>query len=331
MLAGLLFNTLEKQLLPTVSLDAGRCLRPRLGSAPCSRCLNSCPNKALTLDGGNIAFHADRCTECMACISVCPNDALTAPFAVAPLLRVLYENRGGQPVVLSCGRTLSAASNRFIVPCIGYFAEPVLAAMNVVAGSVFYLDIRGCADCDNGHTLGLLQARMSGILRENNRKAELRLRYLTDAESGPISYRQGRRSFFGMVKDHLAGFAGPLAPSEGGSTNGMSLDKDATAIPLLLREALTMLPPEDDAARSLLHAYFHTLTASGDCNLCPRCTGMCPTGALKRVRNDKGEQQLSFTSAKCSGCGLCAAFCNKNALTLRRGAADRPTAIRIIA
>lgn len=331
MLAGLLFNTLEKQLLPAVSLEPGRCLRSRLGKNPCARCLTRCVHKALTADGGTISFHDDRCTECMICISTCPNDALRCGFDLQGLLRVLHENRDGEPVVLSCGRSPSYVPGRLAIPCIGLFSEPVLAAMNVVAARAFYLDIHACHDCDNGHALGLLQERMSGILGRNDRKAELRLRCITDATSRPASHRQARRSFLGVIKKNMADLGRPAAPLENAATEERCSAKEASAGPLLLRQALAMLPLDDDPARRLLHSYFHTLTANDDCDLCPRCTGMCPTGALKRLRNDAGKKQLSFSSAKCSGCGLCVAFCNKKALTLRAGVLHFPETAMVIA
>lgn len=331
MLAGLLFNTLEKQLLPGVALDAARCLRSRLGSSPCAQCLVRCTTKALTIDDGKITLREDRCTECMTCISACPSDALTSVFDMSGLLRVLHQCEDGEPVTLSCGKSPRHSPNRFTVPCIGFFSEPLLAAMNVVAGREFYLDIHGCADCENGHILDLLQARMLGVLGKNGSAAALKMRYLIDQRTGPASPRQERRFFLGMVKNNLAGLGRTTAPVVRTADNGKKHGKSSAALPLLLQEALTMLPENDTAARKLLLSYFSTLAANANCDLCPRCTGMCPTGALKRLNNDAGEKQLSFTSAKCSGCGLCVAFCNKKALTLRQGSQDPPGIARVIA
>lgn len=330
MLAGLLFNTIEKQLLPGVALDAGRCLRSRLGSSPCAQCLDRCPTRALTIDGGIITLREDRCTECMTCISACPNDALASDFDMSGLLRVLNQCEDGEPVTLSCGKSPCHSPNRFTVPCIGIFSEPILAAMNVVAGREFYLDIHGCADCDNGHILGLLHARMLGVLGKNVAAAELRMHYLTDPRTGPASPRQERRFFLGMVKNNLAGLGRATAPVVRTTDKGKKHGKIETALPLLLQEALAMLPERDPAARKLLLSYFYTLIVNTNCDLCPRCTGMCPTGALKRLRNNEGEKQLVFTSAMCSGCGLCVAFCNKKALTLLPGASASPDTATII-
>lgn len=330
MLAGLLFNSIEKRLLPAVAFDPGRCLRTRLGSSTCDQCLASCKNKALTLQDGKIVLQADHCTECMSCIAECPNDALTCGFDLPALLRMVHESRHGEPVVLSCGKSPVHHANRFTIPCIGLFSEPVLAAMNVAASREFYLDIHGCADCGNGHILGALQARMLGILSKNGSSAGLKLRYLTEKNFRLASYRQQRRSFLGMVKSNLAGLGEAAAPVVR-TTDNVHRDKSAAAVSLLLQQALAMLPENDTAARKLLLSYPYTLTANDRCDLCPRCTGMCPTGALKRHSNSSGEKKLYFTSAKCSGCGLCVAFCNKKALTLQPGAQDPPDTARVIA
>ena len=331
MLAGLLFNNIEQRLLPAVSFDARRCLRSRLGSSTCAQCLSLCMNKALTLQNGKIVFQAEHCTECMTCISACPNDALICGFGLPALLRVLRDSGDdGEPLVLSCGKNPCHHTNRFTIPCIGLFSEPVLAAMNVAARREFYLDIHGCADCDNGHVLGLLQTRMLGILSKNGSSAELKLRYLTEKNIGMASYRQQRRSFLGMVKSNLAGL-GETATPVVRTTNNINHDKSAAAVSLLLQQALAMLPENDTMARKLLLSYQYTLTANDRCDLCPRCTGMCPTGALKRLSNNAGGKKLYFTSAKCSGCGICLAFCNKKALTLQPGAQYPPDTARVIA
>lgn len=330
MLAGLLFNSIEQRLLPAVSFDARRCLRSRLGSSTCAQCLSGCRNKALDLRDGKIVFQAEHCTECMTCISACPNDALTCGFDLPALLRVLRGSGDGEPVVLSCGKRPSHHANRFNIPCIGLFSEPVLAALNVAARGEFYLDIHWCADCDNGQILGLLQARMLGILKKNGSSAGLKLRYLTAKNFGTASYRQQRRSFLGMVKSNLAGLGEAAAPVAR-TTDNVNRGKSAAAVSLLLQQALAMLPENETAAGKLLLSYLYTLTADDGCDLCPRCTGMCPTGALKRLSDNAGEKKLYFTSAKCSGCGICVAFCNKKALTMQQGVHDLPDTARVIA
>ena len=85
----------------------------------------------------------------------------------------------------------------------------------------------------------------------------------------------------------------------------------------------------DEEERKNLEPFFYTVQADEQCNLCPVCSGMCPTGALKRVK-ENGEKHLVFKSSHCSGCGLCRDFCKKQALSVSKGfAGDTKEALQI--
>ena len=53
----------------TVRIDEAKCER-------CYECINSCPNKALTLDKGIFVHCAYECSYCEVCMDVCPNEAI---------------------------------------------------------------------------------------------------------------------------------------------------------------------------------------------------------------------------------------------------------------
>jgi ferredoxin len=43
---------------------------------------------------------------------------------------------------------------------------------------------------------------------------------------------------------------------------------------------------------------------------------MCPTGAIKLERQCDNGKKLTFAATRCTGCGLCAAFCKMKAITV---------------
>jgi ferredoxin len=68
------------------------------------------------------------------------------------------------------------------------------------------------------------------------------------------------------------------------------------------------------AVKAVLHP---RLQISQTCTICPRCTGICPTGAISRRRRETDSQHhLVFAPERCTGCGLCVAFCEKHAIRL---------------
>lgn len=333
MLAELLSNSIEKQAKPAVVFKPKRCLRSRLNSNACDLCLSLCPKKALALSGRKIVFTAELCTGCMACVSGCPNDAFASGFDLASLLPVLHGREIDAPVVLSCGRPRRHV-NQITIPCIGLFSEPALAAFNAVAVREFYLDVQRCADCGNGHVRDLLQKRLQGIIKKNGRATDLNIRCLSGKNLEDTAPGRQRRFFLHMAKNSLVGLgrdaASVFVPSGKTEEREREVEKGAAMTPRLLQQAFDLLPADAVQKKELLLAYFYALKANENCDLCPSCTGMCPSGALKR-RTGKEGKQLIFISAKCSGCGLCVAFCKKKGLTLLPGAKNAPGAALAIA
>lgn len=326
MFAELLLNSIEKQAKPAVVFNPKRCLRSRLNSNACDLCLSLCKKKALTLSGKKIVFTEDQCAGCMACVSSCPNDAFESGFDLSSLLLVLSGNVVDEPVVLSCGKTRRHA-NQITIPCIGILSESVLAALNSVASHPFYLDVYRCTDCNNSHVLNLMNERMQGIKTNVGQTSDLKIRYITVENFSEANPGQQRRFFLQMAQNSLVDLGGDalpvFVPSDKTEERDKELKKGAAMISRLLRQALDLLPQGAVQEKELLHSYFYTLKTNENCDLCPSCTGMCPTGALKR-KNIDGGKQLDFNSAMCSGCGLCRDFCKNQALTLRQGCKDAP-------
>ncbi len=85
----------------TADLVPHRCLRKRLNTNNCSRCLDSCSSGALYLRGREIVLDKTSCTGCMTCVAVCPQDALTSELDADELLTYLDQKTNVQ---ISCGR-----------------------------------------------------------------------------------------------------------------------------------------------------------------------------------------------------------------------------------
>lgn len=327
MLAGLLFKGLEKQAQSAVSFDAGRCLRTRLGNHSCERCTAICPRQALSLTNGKIAFAEERCRACLSCVSVCPGAAFACEFDLLSLLAIPALCSGSETVVLGCAKS-SPLDHLTRLPCLGLLSEPVLAALHCVAKQEILLDGRQCAGCENGKVIEHLASRLREIAGKAGTAADLRLRLATAADFQGAEGDNSRRGFLRMTKNSLLGFSrqsvalwhSDQTATPTGRTVGA---KEPPPANLFLRQASGLLPREAEAEKRLLQSYYFNVTASEKCDLCPACTGMCPSGALKR-RQDAEGKRLEFTSYRCSGCNLCTHFCKKQALTLTPGTGHNP-------
>lgn len=334
MLAGLLFKRLEKQTAAVVAFNRQRCLRSRLNTNTCDLCVSLCQKQALAVSGRKIVFSADRCTGCMACVSGCPNDAFSCGFDFSSLPAAINRKAIDEPVVLSCGKSPHQAGE-INLPCLGLLSEPVLLALHCAAQKDFFLDVQPCVDCENRQLLAILPGRLQGISNRIGRESGLRIDCLTEEKIKRLTAEPERRYFLNLLKktvvslgrEAAAATARSLSPEKKNSPG--TDEKEEVMFSRLLVEALGLLPNDADQEKELLHSCFYTLKISRDCTLCPLCTGMCPTGALK-LKKENDRKQLYFISAKCSGCGLCRDFCKKRALELSRGFDGDPGLGRII-
>lgn len=334
MIAELLLNTLDAHDQMAVVFNPKRCLRSRLNSNGCEICLTHCPRKALALRERTIVFSADRCTGCMTCVAECPNDAFASRVDISFLLQEIHNINSRNPVVLSCDKA-APHDNRIPIPCIGLLSEPVLAALNCVAANEFYLDIHQCADCDNGQVLNLLHERIQRIVKKSGQAGDLKIRYLSVGNFIATTPEQQRRKFLRMAKKSMIDLgkgASTAFVSVGkqGERKELGGGKEAVSVSRFLQQALHQLPNDAVREQELLHSYFYTSKTTSSCDLCPLCTGICPTGALKR-KTDGEKKQLSFTSSKCSGCGICVEFCRKDALEILPGVTTDPGITQAIA
>lgn len=321
MLSRLLFDrVVSEKHTAAVRFSKNRCLRSRFNRNECRSCLEECESGALALDGRLVVFDQQKCTGCMRCLPACPNDVFDAGVDVKHLLDTL---RGlDQTVVLTCGK--NAHRQQWItVPCVVCLSEPLLAAMNSVAGKNVIIDLSHCSDCNSNYCLSSFHEKIRNLTTKLTENGRIPLKYIIKKNSvHPADNKSTRRSFLRFAKKSLIDFGRETVRAR--QTDTIPSSNHAGKMPVMNSVALQYAYKNSSAnAKRTLLSYFHTVRATERCDLCPGCQGMCPTGALKRIDVD-GEKRLMFTSSACSGCGLCQEFCRKGALEVIRGFSGDP-------
>lgn len=323
---------IEKLLADSVvqiEFDVRHCLRSRLKKNNCSRCLDVCQSDALELHSNQITFNAEKCTSCLRCAAVCPNDTFVHTMDFGLLIQILSEQ---EMVLLSCEKGIHNY-DYIIIPCIGFLSEPILAAMNSVAKGNCFIDISRCTKCANSYCLEILHQNMQNLIGRMRGKGEVRLSYLSEKEPVAVSgEKTEKRKFLRFVRKTIINI-GKEAVSFQLPDSGETKDphrKDRIKNSAALHLALCTMPEKRIYERDVLLSYFFSVIANEQCDCCPSCTGMCPTGALKRKKMN-GDKFLTYTSSDCSGCGLCVDFCKKSALTLKSGFSEDPNITQLIA
>jgi Pyruvate/2-oxoacid:ferredoxin oxidoreductase delta subunit len=265
----------------------------------------------------------------MQCTAVCPNDALSG---ATDFLALLREVAATTSVLLSCQKGM-LGPDHIRIPCVGMFSEAMLAALNAVTPQECYLDISGCADCVNSHCLPILEKMMAKLAAQLPDKGKIRLKYHLNRQSPlPCSAKNERRSILRLFGKNITALSKEAfsitEPCPDSQTPGHGKKQPRTAAALL--HALAVLDGKRNPEKTPLLSYFFSAATTDRCDICPLCTGMCPTGALQR-KKEAETTALTFTSARCSGCGLCAVFCKKNALTIMGGFPGDPNAPQQVA
>ncbi len=297
----------------TTNFVPHRCLRKRLNTNNCSRCLDSCSSGALYLRGREIVLDKTSCTGCMTCVAVCPQDALTSKLDADGLLTYLDQKTNVQ---ISCGRQRRFYPDEIIVPCIGVFSKPMLAAMGLrTCGSVVF-NLAGCIACPNRHSSEVFKKDINEvvdvlsdvmqselIISETNKETELievdRRSYLTNLKNALSK----------ASKNHPAFEVKSIEPEPVGKRR---IPQKTRLIQDIIRDLDAV------SGKRILSLFGNSLSVNKECTSCPLCKGICPTGAIKMERSEQGKK-LKFEILDCSGCGLCVEFCRENALILKSG------------
>jgi len=305
-----------------IVFDGRRCLRSRLNKNNCHRCLEVCDSGALVLSGRTVIFDAEKCTSCMQCTAECPNDAFAGPVDVLSLLKDLAARK--RAVLLSCEKGVGN-DDSIVIPCIGFLSEPLLAVINGVVKEDCYIDISRCPECVNSNCLPALHRNIRNFTQKTKNKEEVRLKCHSDKQFDLADGRNDRRSFLRLIRKTIVDIGKESIDLQiSGSLKTEDIQaKRQTRILSALQYGFTAVSAESASEKEPLLPYFFSVSANGHCDCCPSCTGMCPTGALKRKKEDD-RKNIIFTSSSCSGCGLCVEFCRKDALILERGFSGDP-------
>lgn len=303
---------------PSLEFISRRCLRNRLQGNGCTRCLDECPVQAIiAMESGGVRPDPKRCVGCLACTAVCPAEALVGK---DPRLTAAPGKAAGRATLVFCCEKAIRSGEEIVLPCLGALAEEQLAAFAAQAAEGVRLSLIKCSDCRAAFVPGLLARRLATLHRRlGNGEIAGSIRLLLREEEGAeLAESSSRRAFFKAFREisfHAA--TETVAALQADPTQKeQHAHKHPPGRLAQLRQAITATG-DPDTRQALLRIFF-TLTVSDGCNFCGACAGMCPTGALKNIR-EEGVKQLQFAWDRCSGCGLCLEFCRKKVLTLAAG------------
>jgi len=287
---GLLDNLLGAFLKltdPTPRYTGSRCLVEKYAVGGCDACVEACPYEAVDLAHFRVEIDDTRCTGCGLCTQVCPGVALEFP--LGPLQEALDKGRGQ----VKCSKAEGSGQE---VLCLGRLTPGLLAEAASRHGRLTLA--RGdCERCKIGGPT--VPQALERVVEEARRYyPELEVAVTTEALPGVAV---GRRELFQQILGGTRRMAAEVLPEPPEAL----VPEDAGEGPALPAELRLRRAA---AARSQGEVRWPAVQVLEGCTLCPVCANVCPTGAIRRER-EEGEYVLELEVSACTGCAACVTSC----------------------
>ena len=320
----------EDQRTPGFS---GLCKRVRFSHSDCRRCVDICPENAITLDPGPTIN--DRCSSCGLCQTACPTEVFQGEIHTDQhLLSQITPFPGkDEPVhkerrsFMHCQQAEKQNEASFSIPCLGSITENFILGVALSGVNELALTKGACSECrlKQGEqlltnsiaafdvlskTMELQQFTLSLQEKQKEEQATLSRRALFSSISGG---QENRAESALSPKDEAIGTSSGRSPPQ--MTNGTR--------PSPKREFLRALLDKTPPNRSALVAYEQSFSwgnvkiDENNCVTCGICVNVCPTGAIYRKTKN---EQLShyFNASLCTNCRLCEEACPQKVISFEQ-------------
>ena len=299
---------------------ASICAHSRSRKTGCNQCIDVCSTAAIAADGDHVKVEPHLCMGCGACATVCPSGAMSYAYPSVPDLgaqvRTLlstYARAGGRDACL----LLHAKEARTAISTLarrgrGLPARVIPVEVHHAASTG--LDVWLAALAHGASQVAIL---LGGAEAPAYRAALVAQMAIADAIAQSLGYQGDHFRVFDAVDAKALDAALWSWPAALGvrvaATFALTSDKRTTAA--LAIEHLARHAPVPQREITLPPGSpFGTITVNTDtCTMCLACVGACPVGALQ---DGQELPQLRFIETKCVQCGICAATCPEQAVTL---------------
>lgn len=310
--------------VPVMDIQADLCYNSRFSDS-CSRCMDICPARAITLSSYGPSVNERDCVLCGACSTVCPNNAILIADStdenIIHSINVLSSEF--ERVRIQC----NGCSKRFrirhgkppknmgivTVPCLGRLNETI-----ILYGKLSKPDIIEFSPCKTrcpfyralrafDESVIIAERLMKGsdpdVFSNGDGHRELKSSSLEN------DHAHGRRDFIIESGKRAIEIAFNIGEGDYRGRREPNLRRERL-ISLILKNNLTGLIEKDDNL-----PFAEISVKEGLCDLCGLCERLCPSSALILEYSD-GKLHLDFSISKCTNCGICRSICPISAISI---------------
>jgi len=302
------------------------CKRVRFRRSDCERCVEICPDDAISLGLGPVV--SDRCSDCGLCQNSCPTEALRSGLRAewyllnraASLLR--QNEASGRPkrLVVQCRKAQSQGGDALPVSCLGRVTENVIIGAALLGFDHVSLVTGTCSECrlKQGEELLSRSVACATAVLESMALLE-NISIAVEQKPGERDAVWGRREIFSsiarQVRHHAALFGHRTERAIRGRLSRELGVEGRAVTPSPRRELLRELLDHSGRASRAVTAYRRDFpwgrirVREEDCSACGVCARVCPTGAICEEAEKGSHYRLRFDGSACTNCGLCQEAC----------------------
>ena len=316
--AGDMIGEFEKPIY--VDYDAALCAHSRNSLNGCSRCLDVCPAGAIISSGDTVEIDPAICGGCGYCGAVCPSGAAQTALppadtfmqqmsqlldhyleagGKAPRLLLTDEGYGTEMIemIARFGPGLPATMLPMTMHSVGRVGHDILVTA-IAQGFEQVAILTNPAKADEAPQIArqieFARALLQGVKADDDNRF-----LLIDAADPEMVASQLRDSLPNQPFK-----AAPFSPL--GSPRGITR-LAMRGLAASQKADITAVPLPDGAP------YGRVDIDTDNCTICLSCVGACPAGALQ---DNPDAPQLLFREDACLQCGICAATCPENVISL---------------
>ena len=298
-------KTMDKYSL---QIEKASCLRERYRQHGCQRCLKICPAQALKIKEGSIALEPSKCNQCGLCCYLCPTEVFSIGGGLLEKLSQDLDNK--EMACFTCQK--QGTIGDVVVTCLEALSPEILVPAFLRGIPVqIYWQPQICQGCP----FTFQEEKLCHWVAQWNNFGGDRfwVEIIHEPQKKKSSLKNlSRRDFFAFSKNQIREqvhtlLAEPVSQGER-LLNKVGLPQKRMYFNILLQR-YPQLKKRKLSKDLATYLRLCNLEIQGDCNLCDRCTSLCPTGALQLdlVENSGA---LLFHGEKCLDCGICTALCD---------------------
>ncbi len=306
MLFDFLLEKFTEESYPEVNIK--KCIYSNKATKSCSKCIDICPENAITFKNKKVHFDKELCSRCGICKVVCPTQGINMNgLGEENILRTIKNKKS---IIFSCYTESPIDSLK--ITCLNALHPELLCALFILySKNTFYFNISRCKNCKIVNNDDLLifstLSKVENFLKPLGIKPNYKIiKEESEFKNLPQSIIS-RRDLFSLIKKESTNVATQ-------ATETIFMDKDNyLSIRKVLLNAI-------DSSKNLIEnniivstTFFNILTVNTNCNGCGICEHNCSERAWK-IQNKNKKLSIYHNSGKCYKCNKCIDLCPKNAI-----------------